>query len=528
MTKAVQYHERITDIQQARDHIKEQIEKNVLNTVELEGNDQDNHPVECVPVETIEMISELNLDQKRIFDKVTKSLTSNNDILRLYIMGKDTAVTAPTGIAAFNIEGLTIHRLFQLPVEHGHTAQYRQLSDAALQIVRDQLKNVALVIIDEISMVSNVTFLYIHLRLAEIFDTTDSGDGWFGKKPMLLFGDLLQLPPVHEEPAFIQLSNKVMEKNVGGLGSYNLWSALFSYDELTINMRQQGDNVYKDILSRIRTGVVINSDTKELCDYMLHVGSNTVCLLPTCVQCDVLNTAMLSRFPSEEIHLIAQDTMNCAPYLKKKVSKVLNNNDDDSSRTAGLSRIIIVKVGVQIMIRRNIDVTLGLVNGTIAKLVSVTRGVDNDVEKLKIILPTRQEHIIEPVSVKFVNYGLTIHKSQGLSLQNAVIEASNSIFTCGQIYVALSRMTTLQGLHLINYDPSSVKAQESAIIEYNRLRTKYRPDLMTISISKNRVRNVRDAVWAVPNYNDVSECQSTNDYTVDNTQYYVRGLPNSD
>ena len=285
------------------------------------------------------------------------------------IIGKDTAVTAPTGIAAFNIEGLTIHRLFQLPVEHGHTAQYKQLSDATLQIVRDQLKNVALVIIDEISMVSNVTFLYIHLRLTEIFDTTDSDDAWFGKKPMLLFGDLLQLPPVHEEPAFIQLSNKSTEKNVGGLGSYNLWSALFTYDELTINMRQQGDNIYKDILSRIRTGVVTDSDTKllesrklnfkatnccndrlnELCDYMLNMGSNTVCLLPTCVQCDVLNAAMLSRFPSEEIHLIAHDTMNCAPYLKKKVSKVLNNNDDDSSRTAGLARVVIVKVGVQII-----------------------------------------------------------------------------------------------------------------------------------------------------------------------------------
>ena len=79
-----------------------------------------------------EMISELDHDQKRIFDTVTKSLTSNDDILRLYvsgeggtgnffliktirhwikkIIGKDTAVTAPTEIAAFNIEGLTIHR----------------------------------------------------------------------------------------------------------------------------------------------------------------------------------------------------------------------------------------------------------------------------------------------------------------------------------------------------------------------------------------------------------------------------------
>ena len=114
---------------------------------------------------------------------------------------------------------------------------------------------------------------------------------------------------------YIQLCNKSMEKNVGRFDSYNLWSALFSYVELTINMRQQGDNIYKNILLRIGTGVVTYSDTKllestklnfkatncndrvkELCDYMLNVGCNTVCLLPTCVQSDVLNAAMLCRF----------------------------------------------------------------------------------------------------------------------------------------------------------------------------------------------------------------------------------------
>ena len=81
-----------------------------------------------------------------------------------------------------------------------------------------------------------------------------------------------------------------------------------------------------------------------------------------------------------------------------------------------------------------------------------------------------------------LSYGITIHKSQGLSLKHAVVKAGNSIFSCGQIYVALSRVTTLNGLHLINYDPSSVKANELAIIEYNRLRTQYRPDLININI----------------------------------------------
>ena len=91
-------------------------------------------------------------------------------------------MTAPTGIAAFSIQGLTIHRLFQLPIEHGGTPKYRPLSDASLKILRSQFRDVALIIVDEVSMVSNVYLLYIHLRLAEIFNTSDVNDGWFGKK----------------------------------------------------------------------------------------------------------------------------------------------------------------------------------------------------------------------------------------------------------------------------------------------------------------------------------------------------------
>ena len=72
-----------------------------------------------------------------------------------------------------------------LPVEHGKTPEYRRLSDAALKIVRDKLRNVTLFIIDEISMVSNITLLYIHLRFTEIFQTESIEDGWFGQRNLL-------------------------------------------------------------------------------------------------------------------------------------------------------------------------------------------------------------------------------------------------------------------------------------------------------------------------------------------------------
>ncbi|XP_070513036.1 ATP-dependent DNA helicase pif1-like [Cardiocondyla obscurior] len=248
-------------------------------------------------------------------------------------------------------------------------------------------------------------------------------------------------------------------------------------------------------------GNSLESRLKELCDYINNCSSNIVCLLPTRHMCDTLNKAMLSRIDSKEILLIAEDTIDCTSYLKKKVLKVLSNNDDNSSKTAGLSKEIVIKIGAKVMIRRNIDATLGLVNGTIVTVVLIVRDISTDcVEKIKLLLPSGLEYLIERVNVKFevvdkafvvkkqfplcLSYGLTIHKSQGSSLQSAVIDIGNCIFNCGQTYVALSRVTSLKGLHLINFDPSAVIADEKAINEYNRLRYKYKPDVEIISIQR--------------------------------------------
>jgi len=113
-----------------------------------------------------------------------------------------------------------------------------------------------------VSMISNLTLMYIHLRLSEIFDTTDCDDGWFGQRHILLFGDLLQLPPVHDDPVFVHLSDEKIHKYLGSLSATNLWTTLF--DELTINMRQQGDGSYRELLSRIRVGLLTKSDCEIL------------------------------------------------------------------------------------------------------------------------------------------------------------------------------------------------------------------------------------------------------------------------
>ena len=198
------------------------------------------------------MVSKLNKDQLEVFQKVTGTIKvqitgatdGTADCVRLFVSGcggtgksfliktirewvltatdKGVAILAPTGIAAVNINGITIHRSLMLPVEHGKTPKYRPLSDDALKITRDVMRNVTLVIIDEISMVSNVTLLYIHLQLTEIFQTEEVKDGWFGKRNMLFFGDLFQLPPIFEGPVYTPLTAELTQKYTGCVGCVDL------------------------------------------------------------------------------------------------------------------------------------------------------------------------------------------------------------------------------------------------------------------------------------------------------------------
>ena len=114
-------------------------------------------------------------------------------------------VGAPTGLASYNIGGITVHRMFMLPIEHeGRTAGYWRLSKDTQKVMRTNLRSLKLVIIDEVSMLSNLNLAYIHLRLEELFGSAD----WFGSMNVMFVGDLLQLPPVNGSPVFSKLSHK--------------------------------------------------------------------------------------------------------------------------------------------------------------------------------------------------------------------------------------------------------------------------------------------------------------------------------
>ena len=148
-------------------------------------------------------------------------------------------LVAPTGVAAFNIGGLTIHYAFRLPVEHGNLTRYTKLSAERLHQLRLLCKDVHTIIIDEISMVSYETLGFIHQRLTEIKGTDDT-EVYFGGLNIIAV-------PVRDRFVFQNGRGYVP-------ASTHLWRDLFTMVELHTNMRQRNDTTYSEVLNRIRTG----------------------------------------------------------------------------------------------------------------------------------------------------------------------------------------------------------------------------------------------------------------------------------
>ena len=146
------------------------------------------------------------------------------------------------------------------------------------------------------------------------------------------------------------------------------------------------------------------------------------------------------------------------------------------------------------MFRRNLDTGAGLVNGAIGTVLAirsssrVTVKFDNieepyDVTKVKSRFCVLKNFYIHRQQFPLIlAYAVTIHKSQGLSLDCAIIDLSSQVFGEGMAYVALSKVRSLSSVHLMAFSPTSIMTSRTCVEEVNRLRQKYRLDLPTYDL----------------------------------------------
>ena len=179
----------------------------------------------------------------------------------------DSLLCAVTGLAAFNIGGVTIHRLLQLPIEHKEkTTGYWRLGRDALKVMRSSLSQLCL-LIDEVSMVSNLNLAYVHLRLDEIF----ARDEWFrGTYECTVCGRHLATPIRHGAPVFDRITNKSVASKLGCMTSVNIWQDTVESDELTIYERQRKDQVFSSMLDEVLAWLAIFENHHHSAGGLIH------------------------------------------------------------------------------------------------------------------------------------------------------------------------------------------------------------------------------------------------------------------
>lgn len=379
-----------------------------------------------------------------------KAGTGKSYLLRCFLehTKKNTVVVAPTGIAALNVHGSTIHRFFglkpelQIPEKIDNSVIYGHK--------RETFKNLDTLVIDEISMVRS-----------DLMDTIDyilkraNGNNLpFGGKQVLVFGDLYQLPPVLKDNSD---EKTYILDHYGGAFFFDSPAVKkngFKIYELKEVFRQEDENLI-EALNHIREGSQTISDLDLINSKVSQNTSRTyrddfITLTTTNKAAKKVNEDMLRQIKS--------------PVQKywAWIEGEFPINDFPTERCLEL------KVGARVIMLNN-DMDGHWVNGTMAVITACNNNsIDVEIEdtgKICTVYKNKWEEIdyiynketkkiesqvvgeFNQIPVKLA-WAITIHKSQGKTYQKVEIDLGNRAFACGQTYVAISRIKDLNGLHL--------------------------------------------------------------------------------
>ena len=381
---------------------------------------------------------------------------------------KNVVVAAPTGVAAINAGGVTLHSLFQLPFEPylpgiSNPMKKKRFSKDKIELLR-QLE---LLIIDEVSMLRADVLDCID----EILRRIRKNSLPFGGVQVLYIGDLFQLPPVARTEDWELLEDYY--ESTFFFHAHVVRRTEPVYLELKTVYRQ-GDPVFVDLLNRIRNNIATPDDLYELNKryhpgFAPEEGENYIILTTHNYRSDAINHRKLEELPAEE----------------RVFTGIVEGEFPDYALPTDIE--LHLKEGAQVMFIRN-DTEGRFYNGKIATITQIVADqifvyipeLDEDIlvskeiwENMHYSLNKETNKIVEEELGSFTQYPLrlawaiTIHKSQGLTFEKAIIDAGGS-FAAGQTYVALSRCTTLDGIVLFSKIRPNCILTDAYAIQYSR------------------------------------------------------------
>jgi ATP-dependent DNA helicase PIF1 len=403
-------------------------------------------------------------------------------------------VCALTGCAAclLNCEARTVHSFFGIGLAKGESTKIVAQS-VAKKHVRKEINKTKILIVDEVSMMS----LKIFEIIEEICRKSKNAlhGNVFGGIQVVFTGDFFQLPPVgNAGDSYSEMFCFESE----------LWGRVFKKEnqiELTTMFRQK-DPLYSSILSNIRKGFLGEEDyevLKKCINRPLEGGEDAV--VPTKLfaiksKADYINNLMFSKIAEEANTFHKEILTDCTTYMEGGNSIPLEillkcnrmtpkekeyEIENMINSITGLKENLQLKRGTLVMCTRNLDLDRGICNGSQGVVVDF---METPTKKIPVVKFTNGVKM--PINMYYwqseeypsiavgqipliMAWAITIHKIQGATLSMAEMDIGRSIFEYGQIYVALSRVKSLDGLYLLGFHPTKVRANPKVIEFYRGL-----------------------------------------------------------
>lgn len=358
-------------------------------------------------------------------------------------------VTAPTGVAACNVSGSTIYSFAGIGLGTGAFYQIVSRVRRSKDAMR-RWNDAKVLIIDEISMLPGDIFELIE-RCARAVRFNESP---FGGIQIILCGDFYQLPPVSKA-----------EQRVPFCFETPTWNKVVSATYVLQKVWRQKDSSFVELLSELREGR-LSEEHRKMLDARVGVQLNTSVpparLFPHRDSATQLNAAKLRELPPPIVVYEAEDTGDPdTPQYKAMVSG------------CPAASTLTLKLNAQVILLKNLDLGLGLVNGSrgivtgwdktidlgiTLPIVSFDNGVRMAMRRARFSTYRGKHEICARVAIPLaLAWALSIHKAQGSTVSALEIDPER-IWEDGQAYVALSRVTSLEGLRLLApVNPTSVK-----------------------------------------------------------------------